>query len=100
MAIASLIFEEVMVAVAALIFSNGCPLPKAQPGGVLKGLKHPLNDQNIDVYFLSFSPTLYCKSKSGALQNVLWQYHRRSNAFVIKPSGAAVLCQCGNKHDI
>ena len=47
----------------------------------------PLSDQNIDVYFLSFSPTLYCKSRSGALQNILWQYHRRSNAFVIKPSG-------------
>ena len=28
--------------------------PKAQPGGVLKGLKHPLSDQNIDIYFLVF----------------------------------------------
>jgi len=48
-------------------------------GGGLKGLKPPLSDQNIDVYFLSFSPTLYSKSRSGALQNVLWQSHRRSN---------------------
>jgi len=55
--------------------------------GGLKGLKPPLSNQNIDVYFLSFSPTLYCKSRSGALQNVLWQYHGRSNTFVIKPSG-------------
>ena len=60
---------------------------KAQTGGGLKGLKPPLSDQNIDVYFLTFSPTLYCKWRSGALQNVLWQYHRRSNTFVIKPSG-------------
>ena len=60
---------------------------KAQPGGELKGLSPPLSDQNIDVYFLSFSPSLYCKSRSGALQNVLWQYHKRSNTFSIKPSG-------------
>jgi len=63
------------------------PQPKAQPGGGWRGLSPPLSDQNIDVYFLSFSPTLYCKSRSGALQNVLWQYHRRSNTFVIKPNG-------------
>ena len=44
--------------------------PKAQPGG-LKGLKPPPSDQNIDAYFLSFSLTLYYKSRSGALQNVL-----------------------------
>ena len=57
-------------------------------GGGLKELKPPPpNDQNIDVYFLRFSPTLYCKSRSGALQNALWQYHRRSNTFVITPSG-------------
>ena len=30
---------------------------------------------------------MYCKSRSGALQIVLWQCHRRSNTFVIKPSG-------------
>ena len=61
---------------------------KGTASGGLKRLKPPpLSDQNIDDYFLSFSPTLYCKSRSGALQNVLWQYHRRSKAFVTKPSG-------------
>ena len=60
---------------------------KSEARGGLKGLKTPLSDQNIDVYFLSFSPTLYCKLRSGALQNVLRQYHRRSNTFFIKPSG-------------
>ena len=59
----------------------------ANRGGGWRGSSRPLSDQNIDVHFLSFSPTLYCKSRSGALQNVLWQYHRRSNTFVIKPSG-------------
>jgi len=62
-------------------------LHKGAARGGLKGLKPPLSDHNIDLYFLSFSPTLYCKSRSGSLQNVLWQYHRRSNTFVIKPSG-------------
>ena len=61
-------------------------MQRSSQGG-LKGLKPPVSDQNIDVYFLSFSPTLYCKSRSGTLQNVLWQYHRRSNTFVIKLSG-------------
>jgi len=67
-------------------FDLGFIWSKAQPGGV-EGAQAPPCDQNIDVCFLSFSPTLYCKSRSGALQNVLWQYHRRSNTFVIKPSG-------------
>ena len=31
---------------------------KAQTGGRLKGLEPPLSNQNIDVYFLSYSPTL------------------------------------------
>ena len=66
---------------------HGVWTQRRRQGGA-KGLKPPpLSDQNIDVHFLSFSPTLYCKSRSGALQNVLWQYHRRSNTFVIKPSG-------------
>ena len=59
---------------------------KGADGGA-EGAQAPLSDQNIDVYFLSLSPTLYCKSRSGALQNVLWQYHRRSNTFVVKPGG-------------
>jgi len=59
----------------------------AARGGAEGAQARPLSDQNIDVYFLSFSPTLFCKSRSGALQNVLWQYHKRSNTFFIKPSG-------------
>ena len=55
-------------------------------GGCWRCSSTPLSDQDIDVYFLSFSPTLYCKSRSGASQNVLWQSHRRSNTFLIKPS--------------
>ena len=62
------------------------PQRRSQGGG-WRGSSPPFSDQNIDVYFLSFSPTLHCKSRSGALQNVLWQYHRRSNTFVIKPRG-------------
>ena len=80
-----------MITKAVLLYNMWPPmlfLPKAQPGGGAEGAQAPpLSDQNIDVYFLSFSPTFYCKSRSGALQNVLWQYHRRSNTFVIKPSG-------------
>jgi len=64
--------------------SDACRQRRRQGGA--EGAQAPLSDQNIDVYFLSFSPSLYCKSRTGALQNVLWQYHRRSNAFVIKPS--------------
>ena len=63
------------------------PWVKGAAKGGWRGSSPPLSNQNIDVYFLSFSPTLYCKSRSGALQNVLWQYHRRSNTFVIIPSG-------------
>jgi len=32
--------------------------PKAQPGGAEGAQAPPLSNQNIDVYFLSFSPTL------------------------------------------
>ena len=68
-------------------FSGKLSQRRSQGGGWMGSSPPPLSDQNIDVHFLSFSPTLYCKSRSGALQNVLWQYHRRSNTFVIKPSG-------------
>ena len=73
---------------SVIVTNRGIQIGKGAAGGLgLKGLMpRPLSDQNIDVYFLSFPPTLYCKSRSGALQNVLWQSHRRSNTFVIKPS--------------
>ena len=77
---------------------------KGAARGGAEGAQAPLGDQNIDVYFVSFSPTLYCKSRSRALQNVLWQSHRRSNTFVIKPCGyefsrfeknwSSFLCSC------
>jgi len=77
-----LLLSEMIRANCKLLFGMALHVrvTKAQPGGGLKRLKPPLSDQNIDVYFLR-------KSRSGALQNVLWQYHRHSNTFVIKPSG-------------
>ena len=54
--------------------------------GCWRGSSTPLRDQNIYGYFLVFT-NIVLKSRSGALQNVLWQYHRRSNTFVIEPSG-------------
>ena len=43
-------------------------------GGGWRGSSPPLSNQNIDVYFLSYSQ--HCKSRSGVLQNVLRQYHK------------------------
>ena len=42
---------------------------KGAARGGWRGSSPPLSDQNIDVYFLSFSPTLCCKSRSGAFSS-------------------------------
>jgi len=57
----------------------------AARGGAEGAQAPPLAIRILMFIFLVFHQ--HCKSRSGALQNVLWQYHRRSKTFVIKPSG-------------
>jgi len=44
-------------------------MQRRSQGGAEGAQAPPLSDQNIDVYFLSFSPTLCCKSRSGAFSS-------------------------------
>ena len=48
--------------------------PKAQPGGAEGAQAPPLAIRILMFIFLVFHQ--HCKSRSGALQNILWQYHK------------------------
>ena len=47
-------------------------IQRRRQGGA-EGAQAPLSNKNIHVYFLVLHQ--HCKSRSGALQNVLWHYH-------------------------
>ena len=65
-------------------------IAKAQPGGGWRGSSPPLAIRILMFIFLFFHQ--HCKSRSGSLQNVLWQKHKQNRRQEVVNRGDLHLC--------